>query len=379
MPSCHPAADEVILIPPHAAHGHVACRPHERDIKPDGDVLQLGPLLLVNRAGVARPDWVGRHGAAVLHPLGDGVADEGSARLGADVEAAGVGVVALNHGLHPVHEVGLLVQVLGQVDPRALEDLREGRLRGTAGDQAVLLVVVCLVGLPVHGQLRQRPLLPPGEEHKGGQVVHLGGVATSASDDSGVGVGAVELRQIPSRGLVVAGPSFVARANLPQQGLVRHGRSECQELLLQDIVLAAPHGVELNFQDLPPARAVLGLAALDAWQLPEIAGKHKHRQLVSRLPHLVDALEVALRELGHLVYDHEVVAVQEVHGFQGVLVEQKGACARVHIRLRVSLPRSRGLQTRGKREEHPAPVPLHLPRDLVQDGRLARARGAQSC
>ena len=193
----------------------------------------------------------------------------------------------------PFIEVCLLVQVFGQVDPRALEDLCEGWLRRPAGDEAVLLVVVRLVGFPVHRQFRQRPLLPPGEEHEGGQVIHLGGVATSAGDDGGVGMGAVELRQIPRSGLVVAGPSLVARADLSQQGLVRHGRPERQELLLQDVVLAAPHGMHLHLHDLPPTRAVLRLASLDARQLPEVAGEHEHGQLVRRLPHLVDALATA--------------------------------------------------------------------------------------
>ena len=151
-----------------------------------------------------------------------------------------------------------------------------------------------------------------------------------------MGMAPVKLLQVPGRRLVMAGPSLVTAAYVRQLGPAGLGGAQELQLLLQDVVLATPHLMQVDLVNHAPAWAVRSLGGLlallaDAGQLPEVARKDQGRHLVGRLPHLDDALKVGLRQLGDLVHGHHVVLRQAVHHFHGIPVEEEGAGTGVNV------------------------------------------------
>ena len=140
--------------------------------------------------------------------------------------------------------------------------------------------------------------------------------------------------------------SLVAKGNALQKLLRGHRGPQCDQLLVQSLVLAAPHLMQLDLVHHVPLRAVCGLGGLHAWELPEIACKHEDGDPICCFPQLDDALEILLRELGDLVDCDHVVLCQAVHHFHRILVEEdeeECAGAGVHVRPGVLAPDPRCL------------------------------------
>ena len=76
------AAQHVVCIVLHTADGHVGCGLSLLDVKPNGNVLQLGALQFVNGAGIPRTDGIHRHVTAVRHIVRQGTHGKLPARLG---------------------------------------------------------------------------------------------------------------------------------------------------------------------------------------------------------------------------------------------------------------------------------------------------------
>ena len=84
----HDATEKVVGVSLHSTERHVSSRPHEGNVQPHGDMLQLGPLQLVHRAGISWTDRVGSDVATALHPIRNGVHSQVATCLGEHVEAA---------------------------------------------------------------------------------------------------------------------------------------------------------------------------------------------------------------------------------------------------------------------------------------------------
>ena len=123
----------------------------------------------------------------------------------------------------------------------------------------MVLVIVGRVRFPVHRHRCQLALPPGGIQHEDGEVVHLGGGPARAGGDGRVGIAAVELLQVPGRRLVMARPGLVAEADLVELRLGWPGGPQELQLLLQDLIFAAPHLMQVDLVNHAPARAVRGL------------------------------------------------------------------------------------------------------------------------
>ena len=366
MSARHDATEEVVGVSLHSTERHVSSRPHEGNVQPHGDMLQLGPLQLVHRAGISWTDRVGSDVATALHPIRNGVHSQVATCLGEHVEAARVRVVALDSGLHTVDEVRGLVHVAGQMHAKVLVDFHGQGHRWPACDHIVLLVVVVRIRLPVHLEVGQLPLALGREEHPDGEVIDVGGPFPRTSGNRGVGYLAIELLNVPGRRRPMAGPGLVAKADTLQKLLCGHRGPQRDQLLAQGLVFAAPHLVELDLVHHVPLRTVRGFGGLHAWELPEVACKDEDGNPVCRLPHLDNALEVLLGELGDLVDRDHVVLRQTVHYFHRILVEEEGAGTGVHVRFRVLAPDPGCLLGRGQCIQHSASL-SQAPADAFVD------------
>ena len=90
------AAQHVVCIVLHTADGHVGCGLSLLDVKPNGNVLQLGALQFVNGAGIPRTDGIHRHVTAVRHIVRQGTHGKLPASLGDNMNAPGSGIVGLD-------------------------------------------------------------------------------------------------------------------------------------------------------------------------------------------------------------------------------------------------------------------------------------------
>ena len=63
-------AKEVVRVPSHPAHRHIAAGLEAPHVQPDGHVAELRSLELMNVARIAGPSWVAHHAAVVLQLLG---------------------------------------------------------------------------------------------------------------------------------------------------------------------------------------------------------------------------------------------------------------------------------------------------------------------
>ena len=136
------ASHQVVVIVLHPADGHIACGLGAHDVQPNGDVRELGALQLVDGAGIARPDWVCGHVPAVLHIVRHGVHCQVPAGLGHHMDALCLVVVVRDCGLHPVDEVGFLVDVTGQMQAHALVQPHLQGLRRLSAEELVVVVLV---------------------------------------------------------------------------------------------------------------------------------------------------------------------------------------------------------------------------------------------
>ena len=119
VPTPDNAAKEVVAVPLHSAQRHVPCRFHERDIQPDGYMVQLRALQLMDRACIPGTHRVGGDVPAVRDPVRDGVDGEVAAGLCENVKAAGRRGEAQNGTFHAVDEVGALVNIARNVHSHA--------------------------------------------------------------------------------------------------------------------------------------------------------------------------------------------------------------------------------------------------------------------
>ena len=325
-------------------------------------MLQLGPLQLVHCAGISWTDRVGSDVATALHPIRNGVHSQVATCLGEHMKTAGVRVVALDSGLHTVDEVRGLVHVAGQMHAEVLVDFHGQGHRRPACDHIVLLVVVVRIRLPVHLEVGQLPLALGREEHPDGEVVDVGGPFLRTSGNRGVGYLAIELLNVPGRRRPMTGPGFVAKADTLQKLLRGHRGPQRDQLLAQGLVFAAPHLVELDLVHHVPLRTVRGFGRLHAWELPEVACKDEDGNPVCRLPHLDDALEVLLGELGDLVDRDHVVAGTGVH-----------------VRFRVPAPDPGCLLGRGQCIQHSASLSQAPADAFVDHGGFASAWRSGHC
>ena len=158
MLACHDASKQVVTVSLDATERHIACCLHVGDVKPNGNMLQLSPLQLVDSAGIPWTHRVRSHVATAVHPVRDGVDRQVAPRLGHHVDTAGAGVVTAHGGLHAVHKVRALVHITGEVHPKATVQLHVQGRRRPAQDDLVLVIKVVGVGLPVHFEIRQLPL-----------------------------------------------------------------------------------------------------------------------------------------------------------------------------------------------------------------------------
>ena len=194
----------------------------------------------------------------------------------------------------------------------------------------------------------------------------MGGPFPRTSGNRGTGYLAIELLNVPGRRRPMAGPGLVAKADTLQKLLCGHRGPQRDQLLAQGLVFAAPHLVELDLVHHVPLRTVRGFGGLHAWELPEVACKDEDGNPVCRLPHLDNALEVLLGELGDLVDRDHVVLRQTVHYFHRILVEEEGAGTGVHVRVRVLAPDPGCLLGRGQCIQHSASL-SQAPADAFVD------------
>ena len=135
------ATKEVVRVVLHPAHGHVGGGLGKFAVQPDGDVLQLCALQLVHGAGIAWAQGVGSDVAAVLHIVRQGIDREVAPSLRHSMDALGCWIIGLDGCLHPVDEVGLLVDIARDVQPHTLVERHLQCLRRRARDQLVLVVL----------------------------------------------------------------------------------------------------------------------------------------------------------------------------------------------------------------------------------------------
>ena len=135
------ATKEVVRVVLHPAHGHVGGGLGASAVQPDGDVLQLCALQLVHGAGIAWAQGIGSDVAAVLHVVRQGIDSEVAPSLRHSMDALGCCIIGLDGCLHPVNEVGLLVDIARDVQPHALVERHLQCLWRRARDQLVLVVL----------------------------------------------------------------------------------------------------------------------------------------------------------------------------------------------------------------------------------------------
>ena len=135
------ATKEVVRVVLHPAHGHVGGGLGTSAVEPNGDVLQLCALQLVHGAGIPWAQGIGSDVATVLHVVRQGIDCEVAPSLRHSMDALGCWIISLDGCLHPIDEVGLLVDIARDVQPHALVERHLQCLRWRARDQLVLVVL----------------------------------------------------------------------------------------------------------------------------------------------------------------------------------------------------------------------------------------------
>ena len=134
-------------------------------------MLQLGALILVDRARVAEADREVHHATARGVDVRAGVDRQAPAAVRHHAEAASCGVEGLHSRDHPIHEVVLFVLVAGQDNAQPNIDGQVRRQRRPVGSQLVLRVVVLRVLLVVRGNDRLGALVAVREKHLHGVLI----------------------------------------------------------------------------------------------------------------------------------------------------------------------------------------------------------------
>ena len=183
-------ADEIIFIALHARQRGVAGAFHARDVQPDCDVLERRPLHLVDGGGVAGTDgevrgtlvfWVWVRPSPHRQPLIGLCAHDQRSRL-----------IRFDRRLHAIHEIVLLVAVVGEEDAHAFIDLH-GLGDGLAvRAKLAVLVVVLLVRIEMPRKFHQDLMVRSMEDFSHHHVVHLRGGPAGARDDGGLSLRPLE-------------------------------------------------------------------------------------------------------------------------------------------------------------------------------------------
>ena len=156
--------------------------------------------------------------------------------------------------------------------------------------------------------------------------------------------------------------------------------AEIPQLAQERVLIGlAPDFVELDLIDKPPLRMMhqAALGVVRRRQLPLIPSEDQSWQLTSTQPHLMQAVEMLLEELGRFIDDDEVIAQHHAHRFHQRFVKHEGAVANVQVCLRVPLLHAGPLHPSGHGKQDSGAEPLSSSNALVQNSRLARARRAQ--
>ena len=341
----HAAAQKIIGISPHARQSHVAGGLAAGPVRPEGDVSELGPLVLVDRIRIAQLDGV--VGETAPRHLIDGDRIDAQAVLGLGLHHDGLPALVeiQDDGGDAVHEVVGLVHIARQPDPETFVERQRQRLRQPV-QQLAPIIIVDGVALVVCGNLAEDMRGGLREEGIQAKCVDQSSAAPGAGDDRGLVVGAFqEMPNILRGGLMVAGPGLVLPTKIPQHAAAfLPGKcilAQVHELAEKRIAaVPAPDMMQRHLEDEPPLW-VLGETPLIAirWRkLPLVASQNQTGHLGSRTPHLIQAAEVLFHKLESLVDDDQVIGGKDAQGLGQRLMEEERAMARVHLDVRMALP-----------------------------------------
>ena len=140
--SAHNAPQELVVVPLHAAQGHVA----GWDVEPRSDVRQLCALQLVHRACVPRAHGVGSCAIALVYPVPDRLHGQVPPDFREHMQTLRGNVEVDDGRLHAIGEIGAMVDVARQVQPHSFVDLHAERNRRPACNDVMLRVEVGRVG-----------------------------------------------------------------------------------------------------------------------------------------------------------------------------------------------------------------------------------------
>ena len=179
------APKQVVRVVFHPGQGHIRSSRAARTIQPQGDVVELRALVLVNRSCVAQPQrevhhTIYRHFSICI--LVDGEQEAGVCSY---QDTSSLQIDSLHDSAHAVDEMMLFVKVFGEHDAETAIEWDLCRNGCTIGAEFSTLSMVVLVVLIVPGHLRKEPLSPVPEQHLDRVVVNDGSPTLGASDASG--------------------------------------------------------------------------------------------------------------------------------------------------------------------------------------------------
>ena len=175
------------------------------------------------------------------------------------------------------------------------------------------------------------------------QGVHRGCTAAGACDDHGFAVRLLEeIFDVQVGWLMVPRPGLVLPTQVAHEGVAFWAHwpvlsqiprnsgspSAWRQTLCSSILCTRRH---------PGWFTKFSLGVVRRWELPLVPGENQTRYFAGCPPHLVQAAEVLLEQLGGLVDDDEIVAHHHPHGLYQGLVEQEGPMTGAQISLRMSI------------------------------------------
>ena len=182
--------DEIILIALNARQRGVAGAFHARDVQPDCDVLERRPLHLVDGGGVAGTD--GEVRGTLVFWVWVCPSPHRQALIGLGAHDQHSWLIRFDRRLHAVHEIVLLVTVVGEEDAHAFIELYGLRDGLTVRAKLAVLVVVLLIRVEMPREFHQEFFWRSVEDFIHHHVVHLRSGPAGARDDGGLPVGLLE-------------------------------------------------------------------------------------------------------------------------------------------------------------------------------------------